>query len=214
LTNRYEAIGDEDEFEPGSDGRVLRNRVGIQNPQDMDALEMRLLGELYEDVLIRNFPDREITAADLKHWHRMWLGNVYSWAGEERSVNLGKDGFQFATARLIPELLRSFERRCLSRWTRGRESTCGELAEAIAITHVELILIHPFRDGNGRLARLLADVMAAQAGQDLLDYTEWEEQRAEYVAAIHAGVAGDYAPMTKMVTAAMKKDGAALTAPR
>ena len=214
MTNRYEAMGLEDEFEPGSGGRVLRNRAGIQSPEEMDALELRLLGELYEDVLIRNFPDREITAADLKHWHRTWLGNVYPWAGEERSVNLSKDGFQFATARLIPELLRRFERQCLSRWTPGRESTFDELVEAIAITHVELILIHPFRDGNGRLARLLADVMAVQGGQDLLDYTGWEEHKAEYVAAIHAGVAGDYAPMTKMVTDAMRKDGAALTAPK
>lgn len=213
MTNRYEAMGDEDEFEPGSDGRVLRNRAGIQNPQDMDALEMRLLGELYEDVLIRNFPDREITAADLKHWHRMWLGNVYSWAGEERSVNLGKEGFQFATARFIPELLRNFELQYLSRWRPGEDSTFEELAEAIAITHVELILIHPFRDGNGRLARLLADVMAVQAGQDLLDYTEWEKHKAGYVAAIHAGAAGNYAPMTKLVIAAMKKGGEDLTAP-
>lgn len=37
-----------------------------------------------------------------------------------------------------------------------------QLIEAIAITHVELILIHPFREGNGRLSRLLADVMAVQ----------------------------------------------------
>lgn len=37
-----------------------------------------------------------------------------------------------------------------------------QIIEAIAVTHVELILIHPFREGNGRLSRLLADVMAVQ----------------------------------------------------
>ena len=36
-----------------------------------------------------------------------------------------------------------------------------QLITAIAITHVELILIHPFREGNG----LLADVMAVQGGK-------------------------------------------------
>ena len=35
---------------------------------------------------------------------------------------------------------------------------------SIAMVHTELLLIHPFRDGNGRLARWLADIMAAQAG--------------------------------------------------
>ena len=40
----------------------------------------------------------------------------------------------------------------------------NQLTEAIAVVHVELILIHPFREGNGRLSRLLANVMALQAG--------------------------------------------------
>ena len=30
------------------------------------------------------------------------------------------------------------------------------VAEALAVVHAELILIHPFREGNGRVARLLA----------------------------------------------------------
>ncbi len=45
-----------------------------------------------------------------------------------------------------------------------------QVIEAIATVHVELILIHPFREGNGRLSRLLADVMAVQAGFQSLDY--------------------------------------------
>jgi cell filamentation protein len=45
-----------------------------------------------------------------------------------------------------------------------------QLIAAVAITHVELILIHPFREGNGRLSRLLADVMAVQGGYKPLDY--------------------------------------------
>ncbi|WP_201286346.1 Fic family protein, partial [Klebsiella pneumoniae] len=63
-----------------------------------------------------------------------------------------------------------------------------QLIEAIAITHVELILIHPFREGNGRLSRLLADVMAVQGGYRPLDYQSWERNKAEYISAIHAGM--------------------------
>jgi len=40
----------------------------------------------------------------------------------------------------------------------------GPPATALAEVHAELILIHPFREGNGRLARLLALLMALQAG--------------------------------------------------
>lgn len=38
------------------------------------------------------------------------------------------------------------------------------LIKAIAVTHVEFILIYPFREGNGRQSQLLDDVMAVQAG--------------------------------------------------
>lgn len=74
---------------------------------------------------------------------------------------------------------------------------------AIAETHVELILIHPFREGNGRLARLLADVMAVQAGQDPLDYSAWETNKDRYFAAIQQGVLQDYQPMIAMVNEAL-----------
>ena len=44
------------------------------------------------------------------------------------------------------------------------------LVRALARTHAEFILIHPFREGNGRLARLLNTLMAFQAGLPGLDY--------------------------------------------
>jgi cell filamentation protein len=207
MSGRYQASGAESEFEPGSDGRVLRNLAGVQSPEDMDELELRLLKDLYEDVLLHHFPDRALTVADLKAWHRLWLGNVYAWAGQERAVNLGKGGFQFATAGLLPGLLQAFERDVLARWTPCGRLAADEVAHAIAVTHVELILIHPFREGNGRLARLLADVMAVQAGCEPLDYSSWEQHKAAYIGAIHAGLGGDYGPMGQFVTQAMQAAG-------
>ena len=72
------------------------------------------------------------------------------------------------------------------------------LVEAIGVVHVELILIHPFREGNGRLSRLLANVMALQAGCPQLDYTAWDENKTDYFKAIQAGL-DDYEPMKEIV---------------
>lgn len=213
MSERYQVNGPEGEFEPASNGLVLRNLVGITSPDDMDALELRLLLELYDEVLLQNLPDRTLTVADLKHWHRLWLGNVYAWAGQERSVNLGKGGFQFATAGLLPGLLRDFERQCLATWTPCYKLAPDEVAQAIAVTHVELILIHPFREGNGRLSRLLADVMAVQAGHEPLDYSSWEQNKAAYIGAIHAGISGNYGPMRQFVAQAMAAGDASLSGP-
>jgi cell filamentation protein len=200
VTDRY-ATGLEGEVQPGSDGRVLRNSLGITDPAEMDEAELALLLKLYEAVLEEDFPNRRITVADLRRWHRLWLGNVYEWAGCERSVNLGKGGFHFAAAAQVPRLLEHFDRDCLARYTPCHLDEAAAIA-AIAETHVEFILIHPFREGNGRLSRLLADVMAMQAGHVPLDYSQWDEDKAGYIAAIHAGLAGDYAPMQRCVARA------------
>lgn len=207
MTDRYQVSGSQGEFQSGSDGQVLANKVGIASPEDMDELELSLLANLYEDVLINQLPERQLTVVDLKTWHRRWLGNVYEWAGQERTVNMSKGDFMFAAAPQISRLLEEFERTCLAKWTPCGDMTVDALAKAIAVTHVELILIHPFREGNGRLARLLADVMAVQSGREPLDYSAWEAHRADYFSAIQQGLAGNYAPMQYWVTQALDDTG-------
>jgi cell filamentation protein len=202
-SNRYQATGSQAQWQPGSDEQVLLNKPGIIDPAMMDEAELDLLLQLYQFVLRERFPERGLKIADLMQWHYLWLGNLYDWAGKPRSVNIGKDGFQFAAAAQIPRLLESFERDCLHRHTPCEGMDDAALAEAIAICHVELILIHPFREGNGRLSRLLADVMAVQAGHGPLDYSPWDKDKAGYFSAIQRGMGMKYAPMQKLVSLAL-----------
>ena len=58
----------------------------------------------------------------------------------------------------------TFEAGMLNRWTPCRPDELPTIPLGIAQVHADLLLIHPFREGNGRLARWLADLMAAQAG--------------------------------------------------
>lgn len=203
MTDRYAVHGAQGEFQPGSNDLVLANKLGIQSPEDMDELELELLQRLYEEVLMEHLPDRALTVDDLKTWHRRWLGNVFAWAGQERSVNLVRQGFMFAASAQIPRLLADFEQSCLARWTPCHAMATDTLVKAIAITHVEFILIHPFREGNGRLSRLLADVMAVQSGREPLDYSTWNADKAAYIQAIHQGVQMAYAPMQRLVAQAL-----------
>lgn len=67
---------------------------------------------------------------------------------------------------------------------------------ALAQVHVELVLIHPFREGNGRIARALSLLMALQAGLPLLDFSLIVGRRKkDYFAAIQAGLDRNYEPM-------------------
>jgi cell filamentation protein len=90
--------------EPGSNGRVLRNRLGITRVRDMNEAESQALVIAQDAALDRYGPDHRFTAAGVCDLHRLWLGPIYDWAGQYRSVNIGKGGFQFAHAPLIPRL--------------------------------------------------------------------------------------------------------------
>jgi len=102
VTDRYRVEGAQGAFQPGSTDQVLAYRLGVTNPDEMAEAELVLLEKLYEAVLLDDLPDRTLTVTDLKTWHRRWLGNVYDWAGTERSVNLSKGNFSFAAAAQVP----------------------------------------------------------------------------------------------------------------
>jgi len=70
------------------------------------------------------------------------------------------------------------------------------------------VLIHPFRDGNGRLARVLSTLMALQAGLPLLNYRSIAgEGKSAYIAAIQAGLDKRYAPMERLFEQIIEESG-------
>lgn len=167
----------------------------------MAEAESQALEIAQETALERYGPDHRFSARDIRDLHRLWLGPIYSWAGEYRTSNIGKGGFQFAHAPLIPRLMRELERGPLRLHTPCRQASKEVVAQALAEVHAELILVHPFRDGNGRLARLLALLMALQAELPPLDFSPMARRgRRAYIAAIHAAMSGNYAPLRRIFT--------------
>ena len=199
MSRKYKATGPEAEFEPGSRGRVLRNLLGITRVRDMNEAESQALELAQEAALNLYGSDHRFIADDICALHRLWLGPIYPWAGEYRSVNVSKGGFQFAHAPLIAGLMADLERDALRRHTPCRATNDADVAQALAEVHAELILVHPFREGNGRLARLLALLMALQAGLPPLDFSPLSGRgKLAYIAGIHLAMGRDYAPLTAM----------------
>lgn len=176
---------------------MLRNRVGVRSVREMARLESESLVAATEQLIDETEVDQCFRAEDICHMHRLWLGGLYAWAGEYRQVNIGKDSFMFAASHLIPGLMMELERGPLRQYTPCRFSTQEEQAQALAVVHAELILIHPFREGNGRCARLLATLMGLQAGLPVLNFGGiYGEEKRRYISAVHAAMGRDYAPMT------------------
>ncbi len=205
MKDRYDTTGNpEAQFEPDSNDRVLVNRLGISNVEEIEDIELNLLNQLREDLIQELEADQHLAVADLCEWHRRWLGNVYAWAGRYRSVNMGKADFQFAACSQVPRLMENLDTEILALHTPCAGMSEVQVVEAIAVVHVELILIHPFREGNGRLSRLLASVMALQAGWPQLDFTPWDACKDNYFAAIQRGMS-DYGPMKSLVKRVLRE---------
>ena len=193
---KYKATGSQSEFQPGSRGRVLRNLAGIRSAREMARGESEALLAITERLIDETSIDQRFAAEDLCRVHRLWLEGIYSWAGQYRQVNMSKDGFTFAAANQIPRLMKEFEQGPLRSFTPCRMAGTDEQAHALGVVHAELILIHPFREGNGRCGRLLATLMALQAGLPPLDFGGIRgAAKQRYFAAIQAAIARDYAPI-------------------
>lgn len=205
--DRYATTGlEEDQHEPGSRGRVLKNLLGITSKREMDRIEGREQVRALEKLASLYDKDHRFTAADICRIHKVWLGSIYSWAGRYRQVNVKKDGFPFAAAAHIPKLMKEFEDGPLGTFTPSRPASPDDLAKALAAVHVELVLIHPFREGNGRVARLLAVLMGLQAGLPALFFDRLSGlKRREYFAAVRAGLDRNYEPMAEMFTAVIRR---------
>lgn len=209
--NRYDVSGlPEAQFESGSGDQVLRNRLGITSKLAMDDAEARALQRATDRFIGTFDANHRFTAADVCEIHRGWLGEIYEWAGRYRQVNVSKGEFPFAAAAQIPALMAECEQGALRRHTPCNVTNRADVVRALAEVHTELVLIHPFREGNGRLARLLSTLMALQAGLPLLDFRAIVgENKNVYFSAVQAGLDKNYEPMGRIFTEIIERSVAA-----
>ncbi len=196
----------ESQFEPDSRSRVLKNLLHITSKREMDVIEAELYALVQPKLMSMFTKDHRFTATDICTIHGAWLSEIYEWAGQYRQVNISKGEFSFARARHVPKLMQDFEAGPLKEYTPCRFKTDEEVITALAVTHTELMLVHPFREGNGRAGRLLAVLMAFQAGLPGLDFSGIRgKKRKEYFAAVQAGMERDYAPMKKVIASVLSR---------
>lgn len=137
-SGRYRAEGSQAEFEPASRGRVLRNQLGIRSSREMARRESKALVFATQRLIDETRVDQRFTAGDVQHMHRLWLEEIYAWAGEYRQVNMAKDGFMFAAADQVPRLMHELESGPLTEFTPCRFEGADEQARALAVVHAAL----------------------------------------------------------------------------
>jgi cell filamentation protein len=159
------------------------NYFGISDPAELEVLAgestARRLGELENSDPLTSF-----TREDLVGVHSYLMQDVYPWAGQIRTTEVGAMGMAMCRAQFVDnELDRVFsdiERKPPS--TTDMDAAVSTVADHWS----ELTMVHPFQDGNSRTQRLFFDQMLRNAGWGL----DWTQINADQVhAARYVGAA-------------------------
>lgn len=169
---------------------------GVRNRQELSVVEAENVRKAIVKYLGGSLT-RRIAKFDL-HWmlklHREMFGDVWKWAGETRTTDLN---FGSPWHQVSAQLLN------LSNDLDFWETHWLDIVEQAAHLHHRAVQIHPFLNGNGRWARLLANIWLKL---HKLPATEWPEDtiggtstiRDNYLTAIRAADNGDFAPLIEL----------------
>lgn len=135
------------------------------------------------DVLDQNF---------LRQLHKRMFGDVWRWAGRYRTSarNIGVDAY-----RITMDVHQAIDDACY--WIEHKTYPPDEIA--VRFSH-RLVAIHPFPNGNGRVSRLIGDLLAQQLEQEPFTWgranlVDVGETRARYIEALRAADNHDIKPL-------------------
>ena len=143
------------------------------NDNTIDGQSRKKAYSLFESGILNNLEPGSIKC--LQQIHAYLFGGLYDFAGQIRTVNIAKGGFQFAMAQFLPQTLSTIEHM--------PETTFEEVADK----YVEMNIAHPFREGNGRATRIWLDLILKKQLQKCVDWSKIDKN--DYLNAMQKSVA-------------------------
>lgn len=128
---------------------------------------------LFESGLLNSLDPGSIKC--LQQIHAYLFGGLYEFAGQIRTKNISKGGFTFANCLHFPTIIPTIENM--------PETTLDEILDK----YVEMNVVHPFMEGNGRSTRIWLDLMLRRALKRCVDWSQIDKN--EYLAAMRESVA-------------------------
>jgi Fic-DOC domain mobile mystery protein B len=142
--------------------------VSVQSRQELNDLEARNSSKAHSKYLLFMKPTAkfDLTYQFLFEMHKEMFGEVWSWAGEKRTSekNLG----------VTPSKIGSEIHRFLFDFHQWKEKEWTPAKIAVRVHH-RLVQIHPFENGNGRWARLVANTYLHRQGLPLIEWPQDEQ---------------------------------------
>ena len=145
---------------------ALENKLGLSNPADLAREEERISKkkalELFESGILDTLPAGKFST--LQKIHEYLFSDIYDFAGKVRSVNIAKGNFRFAPLMYLEVSLSNIDNM--------PQSTFDEIIEK----YVEMNVAHPFREGNGRSARIWLDHILKTEINQVVDWSKVDKE--------------------------------------
>ena len=186
-----------------ADGLLL-NYAGCLEREEIDRREDEGVARAMEYVasLLERPEPVPLTVPLLQQLHRELMGAIYPFAGAWRTVALHKG--DVPTRWPLPpggiqSVIDVLDREVLRRSPVISDDDDAVFAYASKVMN-ELLAIHPFREGNGRTAFMLGNLILMQNDLLPLDVYDRRQDEAAYFAACEAGcIDKDYAPLAELL---------------
>ncbi len=173
---------------------VLKEGIDITGKPLKDSIEVKNLGIAFDFLYELVQQDVEITENYLKQLHSLIIGDVPSLApGAYRNIGVIITGAEHKPPEPFEVPIRMRE---LFDWIKANKDENPIIVAAVA--HHEMVKIHPFKDGNGRTARLLLNLILLKKGFPICNIKRSE--RPDYYNALSLADEGEYEPIIEVVT--------------
>ena len=151
---------------------ALENKLAITDSAELARMEEKISKkkavELFESGFLNTLESGKFSS--LAAIHKYLFDEIYDFAGKLRTVNISKGNFRFAPLMYLEAALESIDKM--------PQSTFDEIIEK----YVEMNIAHPFREGNGRSARIWLDLILKTQLNMVVDWSRVD--REDYLLAM------------------------------
>jgi len=145
---------------------ALENKLGIKSSAELAREEERISKkkavELFENGMLENLEAGKFQT--LCEIHKYLFDDIYDFAGKIRTVNISKGNFRFAPLMYLETAIKNVDKM--------PQNTFDEIVEK----YVEMNIVHPFREGNGRSMRIWLDMMLKKQIGQVVDWSKIEKE--------------------------------------
>jgi Fic family protein len=172
---------------------VLKEGIDVRDKPLSESLEVRRLGEAFDFLRELAKQDENIREKDIRDLHSLLIGDQPEFdPGQYRRTGVIITGSEHRPPEPLDVPWMVTE---LVEWLRLNKDKNPLIVAAVA--HHQLASIHPFKDGNGRVSRLLMNLVLMRSGYPICNIRS--DLRPAYYEALSFADVGIYDPLARQI---------------